>query len=176
MIRLFLGSSAGLLFALMAPLRSHAQSADSPSSSPVATATVAAAATFDAAHDSSAIAAAETLGLTEPQRKLFYQNIEAVAQYLLAIKPAGGRPAVDSALSIVIRETSRKMKFLRQARLLFSEMYARRQGDNDRAAGTEEELWRSPRNVNGLITLYRKNPNATDFEIERALAPSFRAH
>ncbi len=174
MIRSFLGSSAGLLLALVAPLRGHAQSADSPSSS-ITTASVADAAEFDAAHDSSAIAAAEMLGLTEAQRKLFFQNTEAVAQELLIANPAGGRAAIDSALSIVIRETGRKMKFLRQARLLFSEMYARRQGDNDRAAGTEEELWRSSVNVSGLIKLYHNNPNASDFEIERAMAPSLRA-
>jgi hypothetical protein len=175
MIRLFLGSSAELLFALVASVPGHAQSADTPSSS-VATATVDNAAKFDAAEDSSAIAAAETLGLSEPQRKLFYRNIEAVAQHLLTTNSAGGRSAIDSALSIVIRETSRKMRFLRQARVLFSEMYARREGDSDRAPGTEEELWRSSRNVNCLITLYRKNPNATDFEIERAMAPSFHAN
>jgi hypothetical protein len=175
MIRLFLGSSAELLLALVASIPGHAQSADTPSSS-VVTATVDDAAKFDPAQDSSAIAAAEMLGLTEPQRKVFYGNIEAVAQHLLTTNPAGGRPAIDSALSIVIRETGRKMKFLRQARLLFSEMYARRQGDSDRAAGTEEELWRSSRNVKCLITLYRQNPNATDFEIERAMAPSFHAH
>jgi len=176
MIRLLLGSSAELLFALVASVPGHAQSADTPSSS-VATATVDNAAKFDAAQDSSAIAAAETLGLTEPQRKLFYGNIEAVTQYLLSTNSAGGRAAaIDSALSIVIRETSRKMRFLRQARLLFSEMYARREGDSDRAPGTEEELWRSSRNVNCLITLYRRNPNATDFEIEQAMAPSFHAN
>ncbi len=174
MIRPFLGSSAGLLLALVAPLRGHAQSADSPSSS-VATASVADAAEFDAAHDSSAVAAAEMLRLTEAQRKIFFQNTEAGAQQLLTDNPAGGQNTIDSALSIVIRETSRKMKFLRQARLLFSEMYARREGDNDRAAGTEEALWRSSRNVSGLINLYRNNPNASDFEMERAMAPSLRA-
>jgi hypothetical protein len=67
------------------------------------------------------------------------------------------------------------MRFLRQARVLFSEMYARRSGDEDRAPGSEEELWRSSRNVTGLIALYRKNPSASDSELERAMAPSFRA-
>ena len=43
----------------------------------------------------------------------------------------------------------------------------------NRIQATEDELWRSPRNVSGLIELYRKNPNAQDFEIERAMAPAF---
>jgi hypothetical protein len=173
MIRSFLGSLAGLLLAFALVARGHAQSPDSPSSS-VTTATVAAAADYDAAHDSSAIAAAETLGLSEPQRKAFFDNVQAAAHVLLEANPSAGRPAIDSAVGVVIRETGRKMRFLRQARLLFSEMYARRANDDDRAPGTEAELWRSSRNVAGLIELYRKNPEASDPEMERAMAPSFR--
>jgi hypothetical protein len=101
--------------------------------------------------------------------------VDAAAHYLLTANPSAGRPAIDSALGVVIRETSRKLRFLRQARLLFGEMYHRRAGDDDRAPGTEDELWRSPRNVSGLIELYRKNPGASDSEMERAMAPSFRA-
>jgi hypothetical protein len=141
----------------------------------VATDTVADAAEFAGAHDSSCISAAETLGLSEPQRKLFFQNVQAVAHDALVANPAAGQVAIDSALSVVVRETGRKMRFLRQARVLFSEMYARRSGDEDRAPGSEEELWRSSRNVTGLIALYRKNPSASDSELERAMAPSFRA-
>jgi len=90
--------------------------------------------------------------------------------------PAGGRMVIDSAISVVTRETGRKMRFLRQARLLFSEMFARRSGDSDRAPCSEEELWRSSRNVAGLIDLYRKNPDASDADLERAMAPAFRMH
>ena len=114
------------------------------------------------------------LALTEAQRQLFYRNVQSVVGEALAANPGGGRTVIDSAVSVVIRETGRKMKFLRQARLLFSEMFARRSGDDDRASGTEEELWRSSRNVAGLIDLYRKNPDASDAELERAMAPAFR--
>jgi hypothetical protein len=174
MIPRFLGSSAGLVLAFVAVARGHAQSADSSISS-VATTTAAPAADYDAAQDPAAIGAAETLGLSEPQRQAFFENVDAAAHYLLNANPSGGRPAIDSALGVVIRETSRKLRFLRQARLLFGEMYQRRAGDDDRAPGTEDELWRSPRNVSGLIELYRKNPSASDPEMERAMAPSFRA-
>jgi len=170
----FLGSSAGLLLALLPVGRGHAQSPDSPSP-PVTTTAIAEPAEYDAEHDSAAINAAETLGLSEAQRKAFYEAVQDVAHVLLTNNPAAGRPAIDSALGLVIRETSRKMRFLRQARLLFSEMYARRLNDSDRPAVTEADLWRSPRNVSGLIELYRRNPEATDPELERAMAPSFRA-
>ena len=173
MTRIFLGSSAGLLLLSMAAVRGHAQSADSPTQ-PVATASVADPAAFDAEGDSSCSSAAETLGLSEPQRKLFYQNVRTAVGDAMAANPGGGRGVVDSAISVVIRETARKMRFLRQARLLFSEMFARRSGDDDRAPGSEEELWRSSRNVAGLISLYRKNPEASDAELERAMAPAFR--
>jgi len=169
----FLGSSAGLLLALLPVGRGHAQSPDSPS--PPVTATALAAPTeYDAEHDSAAINAAETLGLSEIQRKAFYENVQDVAHTLLTRNPSAGRIAIDSALGLVFRETSRKMRFLRQARLLFSEMYARRSNDGDKPPGTEAELWRSPRNVSGLIELYRRNPDASDPELERAMAPSFR--
>jgi len=173
MTRTFLGSSAGLLLLSVAVSAGRAQSADSPSQ-PVPTTSVADTAAFDAERDSTCLAAAETLSLTEPQRKLFYRNVQTVVGEALAANPGGGRTVIDSAVSVVVRETGRKMKFLRQARLLFSEMFARRSGDEDRAPGTEEELWRSSRNVAGLIDLYRKNPDASDAELERAMAPAFR--
>jgi len=168
----FLGSSAGLLLAFGVVALGHAQSADSPTP-PVTTATVTTA-DYDAASDTAAIGAAETLGLSDAQRQAFYDNVDALAHHALIANPSAGRPAIDSALGVVIRETSRKLRFLRQARVLFSDMYARRSSDADRPSGTEDELWRSSRNVSGLIELYRKNPNASDPEIERAMAPAFR--
>lgn len=177
----FLGSSAGLLLALVALGRGQAQSADSPSppatsssatSSSASTATASAA--YDASGDSAAVSAADMLGLNDVQRRAFYDNVEALVQESLLRNPSAGQPAIDSALGFVIRETGRKLRFLRQARLLFSDMYARRSNDGDRAPGTEDELWRSPRNVSGLIELYRKNPNASDSDLERAMAPAFR--
>ena len=174
MMARFLGSSAGLLLAFVAVARGHAQTADSPSS-PVTTATTVTTADYDAASDTAVIGAAETLGLSEAQRKAFYDNVDALAHEALIANPSAGRPAIDSVLGIVIRETNRKLRFLRQARLLFSDMYARRSSDRDRAPGTEDELWRSSRNVSGLIELYRRNPNASDPEMERAMAPAFRA-
>ena len=81
---------------------------------------------------------------------------------------------MDSALALVVRETGRKLRFVRHARALFSDMYARRQNDRDRRPGTEEELWRSPVNVTRLIELYRENPDASDHEMERAMAAVFR--
>lgn len=175
MIRVFLGSSAGLLLLSVAPVRSHAQSADSPPQ-PVATASVAdsAAAIFDAERDSSCMSTADMLELSEAQRKIFYKNVQIMVGNAIAANPKGGRLTIDSAISVVAKETGRKMRFLRQARLLFSEMFARRSGDTDRAPGSEEELWRSSRNVAGLIDLYRKNPEASDAELERAMAPAFR--
>jgi hypothetical protein len=163
MTRTFLGSSAGLLLLSVAATAGRAQSADTPSQ-PAVTASVADTAAFDAERDSSCIAAAETLGLSEAQRQLFYKNVQAVVGDALAAHPDVGRSVIDSAVFVVTRETGRKMRFLRQARLLFSEMFARRSGDDDRAPGSEEELWRSSRNVAGLIDLYRKNPEASDAE------------
>jgi hypothetical protein len=174
MIARFLGSSAGLMLAFVVVARGHAQSADSPSH-PATTATTATTAEYDAASDTAVVGAAETLGLSEAQRRAFYDNVDALAHEVLITNPSAGRPAIDSVLGIVIRETNRKLRFLRQARLLFSEMYARRSRDRDRTPGTEDELWRSSRNVSGLIELYRKNPNASDPEMERAMAPAFRA-
>ena len=175
MTREFLGSSAGLLLLSVAAVQSHAQSADSPPQ-PVVTASVAdsSPAAFDAERDSTCISAADMLDLSEAQRQLFYKNVQIVVGDAVAANPAGGRMVIDSAISVVTRETGRKMRFLRQARLLFSEMFARRSGDSDRAPGSEEELWRSSRNVAGLIDLYRKNPDASDADLERAMAPAFR--
>ena len=167
----FLGSSAGLLLALVALDRGQAQSADSPN--PPATSATASTA-YDASSDTAAVSAADMLGLNDAQRQAFYDNVEAVAEEALVRNPSAGRPAIDTALGYVIRETGRKLRFLRQARLLFSDMYARRSNDRDRVPGTEDELWRSPRNVSGLIELYRKNPNASDADLERAMAGAFR--
>ena len=82
---------------------------------------------------------------------------------------------IDSSIALVARETAKKMKFIREARLVFADMYARRRGDANRTPGTEDELWRSQRNIAALIELYRKNPDAQDFEMERAMAGVFRA-
>ncbi|HEU5171836.1 MAG TPA: hypothetical protein VFU46_14910 [Gemmatimonadales bacterium] len=129
---------------------------------------------FEAARDEAARRAADSLQLSPQQREAFYTHVDtAVADARLA-RAAGGRMAIDSALALVVRETGRKMHFVRQARVIFSDMYARRAGDRDRAPGTEEELWRSPANVAGLIELYRQNPDASDWEMERAMAVAFR--
>lgn len=170
-MRVFLGTSVVLMLALVATRRGDAQSAYSASPSP---STVPDAAAFDAEHDPATLAAAESLRLSEPQRKLFFSNVQAVAREALTLHPSDGRAAIDSSLTVVVQETDRKMRFLRQARMLFSEMYARRANDVDRAPGTENELWRSSRNVSGLIELYRNNPNPSDSDLERAMAPSFR--
>jgi len=172
MISRFLGSSAGLLLAFVAVARGHAQTADSPT--PVVTTATVTTADYDAASDTAVIGAAETLGLSDAQRRAFYDNVDALAHQALITNPSAGRPAIDSVLGVVIRETNRKLRFIRQARLLFSDMYARRSNDRDRPSGTEDDLWRSSPNVSGLIELYRKNPNASDPEIERAMAPAFR--
>jgi len=176
-MRVWLGTSAGLLLALGAVVPGLAQSADSPSSSlpTVAAADQAGPDRFDASQDSFTLETADGLGLAAGQRKVFLDNVQAVVHDALVINPAGGRPLIDSSIVLVARETGKKMRFIRRARLLFDDMYARHKGDADRPPGTEDELWRSPRNVAGLIELYRKNPNAQDFEIERAVAPVFQA-
>jgi hypothetical protein len=167
----FLGSSAGLLLALVALGRGQAQSADPPS---LAATTATATTDYEAANDTAAVSAADMLGLNDAQRQSFYDNVNALAQQALIRNPSSGRLSIDSALGLVVRETGRKLRFLRQARLLFSDMYARRSNDRDRVAASEDQLWRSPRNVSGLIELYRKNPNASDADLERAMAPAFR--
>jgi hypothetical protein len=129
---------------------------------------------FDAKADPAAQRAADSLELSASQREAFYANVDTAVAYGLAANPVGGRPAVDTALAQVVRETGRKMRFVRQARVLFSDMFARRANDRNRAPGTEEELWRSPANVARLIELYRENPDASDHEIERAMAAAFR--
>ncbi len=129
---------------------------------------------FDAKADAAVRRAADSLELAPSQRDVFYANVDTAVAYGMAADPAGGRPAVDSALAVVVRETGRKLRFVRQARVLFSEMFARRANDRDRAPGTEEELWRSPGNVAKLIELYRANPDASDSDMERAMAPAFR--
>src|SRR5512146_651254 len=176
-MRVWLGTSAGLLLALGTTVPGRAQSADSPSGSLPAVAPAEqqpGPARFDASQDSFSLAAADGLGLAETQRKVFLDNVQAVVHDALIINPGGGRPLIDSSIVLVARETGKKMRFIRQARILFADMYARRKGDADRTPGTEEELWRSPRNISVLIELYRKNPEAQDYEIERAMAPVFR--
>ncbi|MGH7519294.1 MAG: hypothetical protein ACREOC_17820 [Gemmatimonadales bacterium] len=133
-----------------------------------------AATTFAAEADSAARWAADSLELTAPQRFAFFQNVDTAVADGMAANPAGGRPAVDSALAQVVKETGRKMRFVRQARVIFSDMFARRANDRGRPPGTEEELWRSPANVAKLIELYRDNPEASDHDMERAMASTFR--
>lgn len=176
-MRTWLGTSAGLLLALGAVVPGLAQSADSPSSSlpAVAPADQPGPGRFDASQDSFTLATADGLQLAASQRKVFLDNVQAVVHDALVINPGGGRPLIDSSIVLVARETGKKMRFIRQARILFADMYARRKGDADRTPGTEDELWRSPRNISVLIELYRKNPEAQDYEIERAMAPVFRA-
>jgi hypothetical protein len=130
---------------------------------------------FDASADAASRRAADSLELTAAQRSAFFEAVDTAVAIGQAAAPEGGRPAVDSALAIVVRETGRKMNFVRQARVLFSEMYARRAHDRDRPSGSEEELWRSPANVAKLIELYRTNPDASDHEIQRAMAGTFRS-
>jgi hypothetical protein len=129
---------------------------------------------FTAAADSAVQRAADSLELTPPQREAFYANVDTAVALVAAGDPAGGRAMVDSALSVVVRETGRKLRFVRHARALFSDMFARRQNDPDRRPGSEEELWRSPVNVTTLIELYRDNPDASDHDMERAMAAVFR--
>jgi hypothetical protein len=130
---------------------------------------------FEAEADPAVRRAADSLELSESQRTAFYANVDTAVAYGLAGGPVGGRPAVDSALALVVRETGRKMRFVRQARVLFSDMFARRANDRNRPVGTEEELWRSPANVSSLIELYRDNPDASDHEMERAMAAAFKS-
>jgi hypothetical protein len=173
-MRVWLGTSAGLLMVLGLAATSRAQSADSTSHSPPTAAPEEPGPDrFDAQRDPFAVETADGLGLVGGQRKVFFDNVQAVVHDALIINPAGGRAVIDSSVAVVARETGKKIKFIRQARLLFGEMYARRKGDANRIQATEDELWRSPRNVSGLIELYRRNPNAQDFEIERAMAPAF---
>lgn len=173
-MRPWLGASAGLLLVLVAVAPGRAQSADSLSVNPAAAADQPATGGFQASQDSFAVQTADGMSLAPGQRKVFFDNVQAVVHDALIINPAGGRATIDSSIVLVARETEKKLRFIRQARMLFGEMYNRRKGDPDRAQGTEDELWRSPANISGLIKLYRKNPNPPDFEIERAMAPAFR--
>jgi hypothetical protein len=129
---------------------------------------------FDASADPASRRAADSLELTTPQRTVFFEAVDTAVAIGLAANPSGGRPMVDSALALIVRETGRKMRFVRHARVLFGEMYGRRARDRDRPPGTEEELWSSPGNVARLIELYRRNPDASDHEMERAMAAAFR--
>jgi hypothetical protein len=173
-MRVWLGTSAGLLMVFGAVAPSRAQSADStPRPLPTVAAGQPGPDRFDAQQDPFAIETADGLGLVGGQRKVFFDNVQAVVHDALIINPAGGRAVIDSSVAIVARETGKKIKFIRQARLLFGEMYSRRKGDANRIQATEDELWRSPRNVSGLIELYRRNPSPQDYEIERAMAPAF---
>ncbi len=131
-------------------------------------------ATFEASADAAVRRAADSLELSESQRSVFYENVDTAVADGFIVNPAAGRPMVDSALAQVVRETGRKIRFVRHARVLFGEMYARRANDSEPPPGTEEELWRSPVNVARLIELYRENPEAGDHEIQRAMAAAFR--
>lgn len=177
-MRAWPGTSAGLLLVLGTAVPGLAQTADSSSSSLPAVAPAdqqPGPARFQASQDSFTLAAADGLGLAAGQRKAFLDNVQAVVHDALIINPAGGRPLIDSSIVLVARETGKKMRFIREARLVFSDMYARRKDDAGRTPGTEEELWRSSRNISALIELYRENPDAQDFEMERAMAPVFQA-
>lgn len=129
---------------------------------------------FRAAGDTAVQRAADSLDLSPSQRTTFYANVDTAVTYGVLADPSGGRPTVDSAVAAVVRETGRKLRFVRHARVVFSDMYARRQNDRNRRVGTEEELWRSPVNVTQLIELYRENPDASEHEMERAMAAAFR--
>lgn len=129
---------------------------------------------FRAADDSAVQRAADSLDLTPPQRATFYATVDTAVALVAATDSSGHRATVDSALAIVVWETGRKLRFVRRARAVFSDMFARRRNDRNRRAGTEEELWRSPDNVSRLIELYRKNQEASDHEMERAMAAGFR--
>jgi hypothetical protein len=131
-------------------------------------------ATFDAEADPAVRRAADSLELTSSQRTVFFANVDTAVAIRVAANPDGGRPSVDSALTQVVHETGRKLRFVRQARVIFSDMFARRANDSDRPPGTEEELWRSPANVATLIKLYRDNPDASDHDMERAMAVAFK--
>jgi hypothetical protein len=130
---------------------------------------------FDAEADPAARRAADSLELTPSQRTAFFANVDTAVAFSVAANPSAGRAAVDSVLAQVVQETGRKLHFVRQARMIFSDMFARRANDRDRPPGTEEELWRSPANVAKLIELYRENPGASDHDMERAMAAAFRA-
>lgn len=129
---------------------------------------------FAAANDLAVRRAADSLDLSPSQRATFYANVDTAVALTVLSDPAGGRPAVDSALAVIVRETGRKLRFVRQARAVFSDMFARRRNDRDRRTGSEEELWRSPANVTRLIELYRADPDASEYEMERAMAAAFR--
>jgi hypothetical protein len=128
---------------------------------------------FSPLRDAAAQHAADSLQLTAEQRRIFFQTYAAGVATALRANPASPQPAIDSVRSLVVVETGRKMRFVRQARLIFADMFSRRARDKARAPGTEEDLWRSPKNVATLIALYRDKPDANDAELERAMAPSF---
>lgn len=128
---------------------------------------------FSPLRDAAAQHAADSLELTPEQRTIFFRTFAEGVSTALRANPASPQPAIDSVRSLVVVETGRKMRFVRQARLIFADMFSRRARDKARAPGTEEELWRSPKNVETLIALYREKPNASDDELEHAMAPSF---
>jgi hypothetical protein len=128
---------------------------------------------FNPMRDIVAQRAADSLGLTPDQRKVFYQSYAEGVAGALRRNPARPQPAIDSVRSLVVVETGRKLRFVRQARVIFADMFSRRARDEARTLGTEEQLWRSPKNVETLIALYRTKPNASDAELEHAMAPSF---
>jgi hypothetical protein len=123
--------------------------------------------------DAAAQHAADSMKLTEEQRKVFFKTYADAVAAAVRTNPKQPEQAIDSARNLVVKETGKKMRFVRQARLIFADMYARRAHDKSRTPGTEEELWRSPKNVRTLIALYREKPDASDSDLERAMAPSF---
>ncbi len=128
---------------------------------------------FSPLRDAAAARAADSLKLTAAQRQAFFQAYAEGVATALRADPSGGKSVVDSVRGVVVEETGRKVRFVRQARLIFADMYARRARDKARAPGTEEELWRSAKNVECLIALYRDEPNASDVDFERAMTRSF---
>jgi hypothetical protein len=123
--------------------------------------------------DAAAQHAADSMKLTEEQRRAFFQTYADAVAEAVRTNPNQPEQAIDSVRHLVVLETGKKLRFVRQARLIFADMYARRAHDKSRAPGSEEELWRSRKNVQTLIALYRDKPDASDADLERAMAPSF---
>jgi hypothetical protein len=184
------GPALGCLLAGSAPAQDPAPAAQTSAVSPApatpAFAAAASAAETTATPDSSLVVirfnpyrdvaaqrSADSMGLTPDQRAVYFKNYAVAVGQMLQTHPSAGRVEIDSVRSELVRDTGRKVRFVRQARRLFADMYARRARDKARAPGTEEELWRSSKNVASLIALYRENPEATDTDLERAMAPSF---
>ena len=119
-MRVWLGTSAGLLLALGTAVPGLAQSADSPSRSLPAVAPAdqqPGPARFDASQDSFSLAAADGLGLAETQRKAFLDNVQAVVHDALIINPydtEGFADALMSALDMPHDERCHRMRNMRR--------------------------------------------------------------